>query len=125
MNKLLLLFISSFVLSFNCFGEERIYLTCEFCSDDQCMELDGSQTLIILPDTNEFLFGPEMRRTISKYTEFGDSITWTKNLGSILQEYRVNRISGEMTEEWTNYIDGEFVSTISYKSKCKKIESLF
>ena len=89
------------------------------------MELDGSQTLIIFPDTNEFLFGPEMRRTLSKYSEFGDSIIWTKTLGSISQEFRVNRISGEMTEEWTNYIDGEFVSTISYKSKCKKIESLF
>ena len=124
MNKLLLLAFS-LTLSFNCFGEERVYLNCEFCSDNQCMELDGSQTLIIFPNTKEFLFGSEMRRTLSKYTEFGDSITWTKTLGSILQEFRVNRISGEMTEEWTNYIDGEFVSTISYKSKCKKIESLF
>ena len=124
MSKLLLLSFS-LMLSFNCFGEERVYLTCEFCSDNQCMELDGSQTLIIFPNTNEFLFGPEMRRTLSKYTEFGDSISWTKTLGSISQEFRVNRISGEMTEEWTNYIDGEFVSTISYKSKCKKTKSLF
>ena len=123
--KKLLILLFSILISHNTYANERVYLTCEFCSDDQCMELDGSQTLIIFPDTNEFLFGPEMRRTLSKYTEFGDSITWTKTLGSILQEFRVNRISGEMTEEWTNYIDGEFVSTISYKSKCKKNESLF
>ncbi len=124
MNKLFLLSVF-LIFSSNCYSKERVYLTCEFCSDDQCIELDGSQTLIILPDTNEFLFGPEMRRTLSKYAEFGDSITWTKTLGSILQEFRVNRISGEMTEEWTNYTDGEFVSTISYKSKCKKTKSLF
>jgi len=123
--KKLLIPLLSILISHNTYANERVYLTCEFCSDDKCMELDGSQTLIIFPDTNEFLFGPEMQRTISKYTEFGDSITWTKTLGSILQEFRVNRISGEMTEEWTNYIDGEFVSTISYKSKCKKNESLF
>ena len=71
--KKLLILLFSILISQNSYSKERVYLTCEFCSDDQCMELDGSQTLIIFPDTNEFLFGPEMRRTLKKYSEFGRS----------------------------------------------------
>ena len=121
MKKLLTILIFLF-LTFHSYAEERVYLTCEIYSDGEHNELDESQTLIIFPNINKYIYGEDS----GLYTEEEDSITWKKPLSSsIFQIFKVNRISGDMTKLGVSNIDGEPIVTIIFVSKCNRIEALF
>jgi len=109
------------MLSFNSYGEERVYLTCEVYMDYE-NELDEPQTLIIFPNINKYIYGEDT----GLYIEEEDSITWKKPLSSsISQIFTLNRISGDMMKFGVSYIDGKPVITTIFGSKCNRIEALF
>ena len=120
--KKLLVLLFSILISFNSYAKDRVYLTCEFYSAGEGIELDGSNTLTIFPNSYEYIYGEYS----GKYKEKEDSITWSGSLSKTLPiRFTLNRISGEMTEEWLGIQDGEIITGTTLKSKCTKIESLF
>jgi hypothetical protein len=132
MKKLLIAILTVFILS-SANADEPVYLLCDAYfsfkfndnPDNEFQAVSGTKSFTIFPQSKKYIF----EGNSGSYKEEGDLIRWRIVLipsdNPIVDDYILNRVSGEFTDTFGIIKDGIFEPGILFKYICKKTTALF
>jgi|SaaInlLV_10m_DNA_4_1040232.scaffolds.fasta_scaffold46699_1 hypothetical protein len=129
MKKILLIFLL-ILLSNVSNSEEKVNLSCAFYEDFNWDTLKFKElkpedkSLTIHPKTKEFIYG----EVAGNYDLRDNKIYFILYAGdSFKSDYSLNRVTSVFKEDWFVKLpkSGKYKKSLTFKGKCRKVESLF